>query len=278
VKNAQVALKQMKLFSADVNGIAGPQTRAAVKEFQMRHGIKPTGELDAKTLQRIQRTIAAVATPPPAQAQKNQKSAAVSVASPNATISARERAIQLIQSDQDFLKQIESMNRAPAPSPTAAIKPPERVAAAPVAEQVKRLPPRQLKPQQSKEPSVTLDDARRFVERYMQLAEGSDPEDEASCYGDNVDYFSEGKVPHQYVQDDQGIFYKRWPTRQFSIVGTPEVIATRPEATTVRFRVRYDLRSQRESSKGEADGVMRIARTPKGFKILAIRERKIPAQ
>jgi len=146
------------------------------------------------------------------------------------------------------------------------------VAAVPVGEKSKSGRPRAL---ETPTQGLTEDDARRFVQRYLQIAEGSDPDDEAACYADHVDYFADGMVDHPHIQRDQAIYYKRWPSRRFTLLGEPEVLKLSPNEATVRFRVRFDLKSPKEQSRGETEEVMRVAQTAKGFKIIGIRERKL---
>lgn len=49
VLQAQVILKSFGFYRGSLDGISGPQTLAAVKSFQSRIGLNPTGELDTPT-------------------------------------------------------------------------------------------------------------------------------------------------------------------------------------------------------------------------------------
>lgn len=53
---AQSALKRMRLYRGEADGIGGPRTRMALELFQRSWGLAPTGELDERT----QRTLAVV--------------------------------------------------------------------------------------------------------------------------------------------------------------------------------------------------------------------------
>jgi peptidoglycan hydrolase-like protein with peptidoglycan-binding domain len=50
VREAQQALKDKGFDAGPIDGIMGPKTSAAVKEFQQAQGLKSTGQLDAQTL------------------------------------------------------------------------------------------------------------------------------------------------------------------------------------------------------------------------------------
>ncbi|HXG05342.1 MAG TPA: peptidoglycan-binding domain-containing protein [Candidatus Binatia bacterium] len=68
VRAAQQALKDKGLYDAEVDGIMGPKTREAIREFQKKENLKETGRLDAETLARlgVERTGAADTSGSPA--------------------------------------------------------------------------------------------------------------------------------------------------------------------------------------------------------------------
>jgi peptidoglycan hydrolase-like protein with peptidoglycan-binding domain len=49
LKQAQTMLKEQGYYQGSVDGINGPQTRAAIQKFQQDHSLKATGRLDADT-------------------------------------------------------------------------------------------------------------------------------------------------------------------------------------------------------------------------------------
>lgn len=53
VKAAQQALKDKGHDPGSVDGVMGPKTRQALKDFQKAQGIKETGRLDAETLAKL---------------------------------------------------------------------------------------------------------------------------------------------------------------------------------------------------------------------------------
>jgi peptidoglycan hydrolase-like protein with peptidoglycan-binding domain len=50
IRKVQQNLKDAGLYKARVDGVWGPQTQAAVRDFQQQHNINATGELDQPTL------------------------------------------------------------------------------------------------------------------------------------------------------------------------------------------------------------------------------------
>ena len=53
VANVQAALQQQGLYQGEVDGILGPQTRAALAEYQSAQGLEPTGAVDEPTLETL---------------------------------------------------------------------------------------------------------------------------------------------------------------------------------------------------------------------------------
>ena len=74
VRDIQSALRQMAMYDGTVDGIAGPRTLAAIREFQQRAGLEPNGKAGTPLLDAIR--TASVPAPklkvvkPKAEAQK----------------------------------------------------------------------------------------------------------------------------------------------------------------------------------------------------------------
>ncbi len=59
-----------------------------------------------------------------------------------------------------------------------------------------------------------------------------------------------------------------------SEVGSPASVVA-GESATVRFRIHYAVRGDGGSASGETENIVRLRKTEAGWKIAAIRERKI---
>ena len=78
LRAVQEVLKERGMYEGEVDGIMGPKTQAALREFQKKEGLQETGRLDQQTMARlgVDKTGATGATSPaaspPSGAQKDQ--------------------------------------------------------------------------------------------------------------------------------------------------------------------------------------------------------------
>ncbi|MHA3771575.1 peptidoglycan-binding protein [Verrucomicrobiota bacterium sgz303538] len=281
VASVQQSLKAQQFYFGEVNGKFDEETRAALKRFQIHDGLPVSGELDTATLQALQSRRGApdTATAPAASAASNE---------PAPERSVRGRARNLVQSDREFLAQVEGSEDANTPPAPPSSSAPEQRSTQPVEKSVPP-PPVSERPQrprtersETREPveeeepqGITKAEARRLVNEYLAAAEQPTPEGEVSFFADKVDYFDSGKVSRSFIEKDQRNYYRRWPSRNFELLGDPELVRSSRDAATVRFRLRYAVRGSGDSAKGQIEEVVRLQRTDDGLKIVAIRERKL---
>ena len=57
IRKVQQNLKQAGLYKGRVDGVWGPQTGAAVRDYQQQHNINATGELDQPTLEADRKSV-----------------------------------------------------------------------------------------------------------------------------------------------------------------------------------------------------------------------------
>ncbi len=117
---------------------------------------------------------------------------------------------------------------------------------------------------------------RQFVHEFIEASEGETPERELSLYAPRVKYFDSGTVSLQAIASDQRKYYARWPQRDFTLLGEPQIVRGDGETVTVRYRMRYNLRRGQETASGQTEHVLSLEGGTGGWKIADIRERKAP--
>lgn len=68
VEKVQAALKGLNLYVGEVDGLKGPGTEKAVRAYQEKFGLQPTGVIDQQLLDQLEETTGAIAAPKPASA------------------------------------------------------------------------------------------------------------------------------------------------------------------------------------------------------------------
>ena len=102
----QEALKNQQFYFGEVSGVLDEPTRAALRRFQIRHGLPATAELDNDTMQKLQSRRETGGRPPQVQHQESQVPAST------------------VAKDREFLQRLETATDqipppAPASSPSA---------------------------------------------------------------------------------------------------------------------------------------------------------------
>jgi peptidoglycan hydrolase-like protein with peptidoglycan-binding domain len=57
IRMVQLALEDSGFDPGPIDGILGPKTREAIKKFQIKNDLEPTGEIDEQTINRLFRTF-----------------------------------------------------------------------------------------------------------------------------------------------------------------------------------------------------------------------------
>lgn len=106
LKRAQAQLQILELYEGPLDGLSGPGTERALRRFQIRNGLEPTGKVDEETRAMLNQQVpsADVARPPPEPTP-----------TPAPTPSGLEPGV--VESDRQFLQQ-----RRPSPTPTPAVQ------------------------------------------------------------------------------------------------------------------------------------------------------------
>jgi tetratricopeptide (TPR) repeat protein len=100
--------------------------------------------------------------------------------------------------------------------------------------------------------------------------EEADVEALASKYADKVAYRDYGVVDHNFVRQDLGKYFERWPMTKTNLIGLVEVLNTsKPDEKTVRFRYEFRAASpdRKSFSTGTAWTVWAVSEGPEGLRI-----------
>jgi peptidoglycan hydrolase-like protein with peptidoglycan-binding domain len=117
IKNAQEALKSQGFYFAEVTGVNGPDTVAAIRRYQIRNGQEVTGTLTKETLQAL-----GLAGDEQPAAPIQQAPPPVATPGPQPTVNIR-RNETVRESDQNFLRR----ESTPRPNDPSIVQPPAQI-------------------------------------------------------------------------------------------------------------------------------------------------------
>ena len=268
VRQVQEELRKRSLYFGDVDGTLSSPTAAALRRYQQRKGFAATGEPDAVTLHSLMIPLPAAlaaASPPAAAPSPRPPDAAAGFASLTAPEETRPWPdITILRSDEARRQPAPADSRleaaaSPGPNPARPVHPP------PAAASRRR---------------VTLDEARAFIERYLQAGQTNDPRAELAFYGEHVDYFNEGVVDHHFISGDITRYDHRWPERRFTLL-EPFNIANSPDGdpdkTVVKFRYQFANKGSKYLVHGKTDNTWTLSgQTPADLQIISIQEERVP--
>jgi peptidoglycan hydrolase-like protein with peptidoglycan-binding domain len=248
VTTVQSALKGQHFYFGEITGTLDDETRAALRRYQIHRGLRVTGEPDTETLKKLGDT---------APDRDNG--------------SVRALAQETAQDDHALLQHLDEEAPSTKPLPEASVEhqPAPR-------EKSEREPPvRASEPEPGGAVPISPKEAEAFIRAYLEAAEQPEPAQELSFYADNVNYFDGGRVNRKFVEKDQRNYYRRWPTRNFTLLGEPELLRNSGDTAALRFRIRYSVHGPEGKAQGSTENVIQLRRTDRGLKIAAIQERKL---
>jgi hypothetical protein len=245
-RRVQEELRRRQIFFGDIDGRDGAELAQALRLYQKRKGLPVSGLPDPSTL---------TALSLPADSADARKIAAELL--PDIPVLRSDVARDVSLADRDFLQKLET-----AETPVPIAEGPAEEQEAPSKEQPATIP-------------ENLAAAEHLVREYLAAAEKEEPTEELAFYAERVDYFDHGVVPRQFVEKDVRRYYKRWPARKFTLLSmTSEPHPTSGEVV-VKFRIRFDLKSPRESARGETENTFRVGEGTENTKLVSLRERRV---
>ena len=249
IRELQTRLKAGGFYSGEVNGLYDSETAAAVTRYQIRNGLKITGQLDEQTSYAL----------------------GVSATQPKGPVLPRfgeDVWRQLRKSDQAALEKLiaseeAKKNQKPNKAVATTVNPPPPAAGP--------LSPDAAKPPAAEYRSERL---RDYIAAFV-LA-GLDPQvgAETEFFAERVDYFGEKGVTREKIRRDLQRYNNRWPERSFTLAGELEVQPVQ-ERLSVTFPLRYELRNASKRAAGTVWKTLVLEKTSgNDFQIVAVNERR----
>jgi hypothetical protein len=242
VRQVQEELRKRNLYFGNIDGQSSPVLIDALKRYQTRKGFAVSGKVDKDTATSLHIQTEAVAVAGPSLPDMPVLKSDTESALPESQRLALQREAE------------EKPDRTPSPPPPAESPGPGQ--------------------------NLTPERVNKFVQDYLRDAAGPDVAAQVRYFADPVRYFDHGLVSEQFVARDTANYVKRWPERNYSLLGPVNFFASAQDSETeVEFTIGFELRSPERSTKNKATGKTRnwwtIQAAGDDLKIVAIREARV---
>ncbi|MEP7071685.1 MAG: peptidoglycan-binding domain-containing protein [Verrucomicrobiota bacterium] len=258
ITNVQNRLKTEGFYSGNSSGILDAETMGALRRYQIHHGLKISGKLDAPTT----RELAASAAParPPVLAGSWQRL-------PNGQMQFVPASVATSPAIA-----VKSLPSNPAPPPAEGPSAPVAGSSAATSSLRATNPPVQssLSGGEIKAP----EHFRYYVEAFVEAGLSQPLGSEIKFFAERVNYYGTTNVPRREIERDLVRYDRKWPHRQFWIDGDIQV---QPQAggveTKVVFPLRYELQNGARLASGKVVKTLTLLQTTSGeMQITAVSE------
>jgi len=97
---------------------------------------------------------------------------------------------------------------------------------------------------------------------------------EAEFFADRVNYYDQGEMDREKIQQDLKRYDERWPERHFWIAGKISIEPQSEKRVRVTFPLGFKLRNGNKQSSGKVDKTLVLQPAGDDLQIVAVNERK----
>ena len=116
-----------------------------------------------------------------------------------------------------------------------------------------------------------------LVTAYLRDSETNDIKAQTARYFSYpVQYFDHGVQGAKFVERDVGYYIRQWPERRYTLLPPVTFAASdREGATTIQFKIAYDLRNPHRHAVGRTNNLWTIRPQDGQLKIISIQEERL---
>jgi peptidoglycan hydrolase-like protein with peptidoglycan-binding domain len=288
----QEQLAAQGAYSGPIDGKPSAGLTEAIKAYQRRHNLPPTGTMDLATAKALDDESGMVRpgvspTPPAQPVQQNsplppRTPSAVPAETrpaespsapptpappgPSATVPTPVPAATENSPPVPVPRPTDSViAQTPSPTPTPVAPTP----IAPTPSTSAPSPPGELPPQFSPE-RVT-----KFLHDYLHAGEGKYVTPQLRYFSYPVDYFGHGLVNQRFVRSDTLRYMRRWPRRRYMLTEPVKVNPVDNETATVDFTIAFSVQSGKRHANGRTNERATLREIKGELKIVAMKEQRL---
>jgi peptidoglycan hydrolase-like protein with peptidoglycan-binding domain len=266
VRAVQTKLSDEGCYFGEIDGAYSSDFSAALSRYQIRNGLPITGQLDAET----SKTLGAKPAVGPSTAATEQSSETWR------GLRKRERrtSTKMRQSEPAATEARETSSPTDNETPPTGTEPPIQTTPVEARSSAESAQPAPAPPATGSADELSTDRLRDYVAAFVLAGLDKNVGAEAEFFADRVEYYDQGVMDREKIQQDLKRYDERWPERHFWVAGKINVEPQSENRVRVTFPLGFKLRNGNKQSSGKVEKTLVLEPAGDDLQIVAVNERK----
>jgi peptidoglycan hydrolase-like protein with peptidoglycan-binding domain len=266
VRAVQTKLSDEGCYFGEIDGAYSSDFSAALSRYQIRNGLPITGQLDAET----SKALGAKPAVGPSTAATEQSSETWR------RLRKRERrtSTKARQSEPAATEARETSSPTENETPPTGAETPVQTTPVEARSSAESTQPASAPPVTGSGDEFSTDRLRDYVAAFVLAGLDKNVGTEAEFFADRVDYYDQGVMDREKIQQDLKRYDERWPERHFWVAGKINVEPQSENRVRVTFPLGFKLRNGNKQSSGKVNKTLVLEPAGDDLQIVAVNERK----
>ena len=266
VRAVQSKLADEGCYFGEIDGAYSSDFSTALSRYQIRNGLPITGQLDAET----SKALGAKPAVGPSTAASEQSSETWR------RLRKRERrtSTKARQSEPAATEARETSSPTENETPPTGAETPVQTTPVEARSSAESTQPASAPPVTGSGDEVSTDRLRDYVAAFVLAGLDKSVGAEAEFFADRVNYYDQGVMDREKIQQDLKRYDERWPERHFWVAGKINVEPQSENRVRVTFPLGFKLRNGNKQSSGKVDKTLVLEPVGDDLQIVAVNERK----
>ena len=263
VRAVQSKLADEGCYFGEIDGAYSSDFSTALSRYQIRNGLPITGQLDAET----SKALNAKPAIGPGTAATEQSSETWR------QLRKRERR-KSTKARESEPAPTETPSPADDETPPTGTDTPIQTTPVEARSSAESTQPASAPPAAASAEEFSTDRLRDYVAAFVLAGLDKSVGAEAEFFADRVEYYDQGVMDREKIQQDLKRYDERWPERHFWVAGKINVEPQSENRVRVTFPLGFKLRNGNKQSSGKVDKTLVLEPAGDDLQIVAVNERK----
>lgn len=239
-REVQEQLRGKGFYAGPLDGNAGSEFTAALRRYQIRHGLPVTGVLDVATAEVLD----------------------------DENGSLRSSGLQASPDSSKPVFRGDAVDNSPPPEATPASSPAAGGGPIPLPSSVET-------PAFEGSPGLTNERVQKFIAEYLSAGGSNNIDAQMRYFAFPVEYFEHGRVNEEFVRKDTAGYVRRWPARHYMLTDPVKVTLTSVDTATAEFIIAFSVQKGNRRASGRTSNRVLVRDANGTLQIIGIRERRL---